>query len=469
MGDPDAVLARIEAFAGRRLAESGCPGLAVGITDRERTLGVVVAGTSDLAGTTPIGTETLFEIGSIGKTFTAVALLQDHAAGRLDLHAPVTDYLPWFAVRSTHPMPTVHHFLTHTAGIIAGMDGTPGGMSEVCALRHTETGGPPGERFHYSNVGYKVLGLILERVADKPYGDVVKERILDPLGMTATDPTITNETRRRLAVGHAPWYDDRPYRQEDGLVPANWIETDTGDGCLASTADDMARFLRMLLNRGAGPDGRILDETGFGLLTQRANLAWDDQRYGYGTLLFDRDGHAHVAHTGYMVGFSAYLVGDVDAGLGAVVLANATTVGPEAIADRALALLRAAREGRQSPPDPPSDEATPEPVSIEPEGTVDPTTVIPAPPAEWIAYPGAYRSHNPWVPFARVALTGGVLRLILPSGPDGFGDDQPLVPVPDGSFRAGDDPGTPERARFDIVVEGKALRLVLSGADFWRI
>jgi CubicO group peptidase (beta-lactamase class C family) len=193
----DAVFAQLDRIVERRMAADNTPGLALALTDRERTLRVATHGFADLAARTPVTPDTLFEIGSTGKSFTSVALMREHEAGNLDLQAPVERYLPWFAVRSASPSITVHHLLSH----IAGTDPTPGVADQVWALRETEAATAPGTSFHYSNVGYKALGLVLERLIGQGYGDAIRSRVLAPLGMTASEPAITNALRPRLAVG----------------------------------------------------------------------------------------------------------------------------------------------------------------------------------------------------------------------------------------------------------------------------
>ena len=89
-------------------------------------------------------------------------------------------------------------------------------------------------------------------------------------------------------------------------------------------------------------------------------------------------------------------------------------------------------------------------------------------PPEWDAFPGHYRAHNPWATNFRVVRRKGQLWLVFPVAPDGFEDEQPLVPLGDGSFRAGADDTSPERVRFDVVVDGKALRAVLSDGVYER-
>ena len=538
----DAVFAQLDRIIERRMAADHTPGLALALTDRERTLRVATYGFADLAARTPVTPDTLFEIGSIGKSFTSLALMREHEAGNLDLQAPVARYLPWFAVRSAFPPITVHHLLSHTAGIIAGTDPTPGVADQVWALRETEAATAPGTSFHYSNVGYKALGLVLERLTGQGYGDAIRSRVLAPLGMTASEPAITNALRPRLAVGYASLYDDRPAHPSHPLVPATWIETESGDGSLAATPEDMAVFLRMLLNRGRGARDRLLSEAGFAAMTQRIIAIREGAEttcYGYGIYALTVDGHRCVGHTGGMVGYSAGMIGDLDDGLGAFAIVNGPG-DPNAIAFTALALLRAAQHGdtpaaAPEPPDPTLTDAAAyagtyrgdtgtlrlvaeddrlvlqhdgERLVLEPYYEDD-TFIVPHPaydrfvfrfgrqadggdvvelfhgagwyvndryqgptsfgtPLEWDAFPGHYRAHNPWATNFRVVRRKGQLWLVFPVAPDGFEDEQPLVPLGDGSFRAGADDTSPERVRFDVVVDGKALRAVLSDGVYAR-
>src|SRR5688500_20272804 len=104
------------------MRDEGTPGHSQIVTDRERTLHAESFGFADLAAEAPVGPGTLFEIGSIGKSFTALVLLRLSERGVVDLGAPVTEYLPWFAVRSEYGPITLHHLLTHTDGIVGGAD-----------------------------------------------------------------------------------------------------------------------------------------------------------------------------------------------------------------------------------------------------------------------------------------------------------------------------------------------------------
>jgi D-alanyl-D-alanine carboxypeptidase len=90
-------------------------------------------------------------------------------------------------------------------------------------------------------------------------------------------------------------------------------------------------------------------------------------------------------------------------------------------------------------------------------------------PDEWLAYVGHYRSHNPWTTDFRVVLNRGRLFLILPAEPDGLNTQQSLVSLGDGWFRCGSDERIPERIRFDVVIDGKAQRAILSLCEFYRV
>ena len=298
----------------------------------------------------------MFEIGSIGKSFTNIALMQLHDEGHLDLHSPVSRYLPWFEVQSDYGPITTHHLMSHTSGLVTGTDIAPPGYYESWALRETKTGAPPGEYFRYSNIGYKTLGLLLETITGQPYPDVIQARILAPLEMRDSHPVIGFETRNRVAVGYRNFYDDRPEHRDHGMVPAMWMEYGAGDGCQASTAEDMAIYLRMLMNHGSGSKGRIISEESFLLMTQHVirTPLWGGAGYGYGLTMAEVDGHDYLGHGGGTPGFLSAIVADMTDGLGVVVLVNGyfESYGVFGIATHLLEILRAGLHGEEIPAPP---------------------------------------------------------------------------------------------------------------------
>ena len=347
----------IDLYVESRMRAANMPGLALAITDREKLLRVATFGYADLAAAKPVQPDTMFEIGSIGKSFTNIALMQLRDEGRLDLHAPVMTYLPWFEVQTDYGSITTHHLMTHTSGLPSGTDIGPHGLYEAWALRELRTGMPPGEYFRYSNVGYKTLGFLLEELDGRSYAESIQARVLDPLGMDHSHPVIGYETRKQEAVGYRSFYDDRPEHLDHGLVPALWTEYGVGDGCQASTAGDMATYLRMLMNGGSGQSGRLMSEDGFRLMSQRAiaTQQWGGAHYGYGLTLADVAGHTYLGHSGSSTGFVAAMIADLDDDLGVVVLINGwvQSYGAVDMALHLLSLLRAGLHGEEPPLLPP--------------------------------------------------------------------------------------------------------------------
>ncbi len=409
---------------------------------------------------------------------------------------------------------------------------------EVWNLRNTSTGSAPGTYFNYSNVGYKLLGLMLEEITGQTYAQLVRERILAHLGVSNTTPVITHHWRSRMADPYLPLFDDRPTAPGSTLAPAPWFQTNTSDGCIASTAADLAAWMRMLLNRGQTATGRVLSEDAFQRMitpvATRYKAATDTmEEYGYGISAREVDDTLVIGHSGGMVGYSSHMTGDLDAGLGAVGIIN----GPgeiHAVVTYALQLMQATFHRRPLPPVP----ARKDPLAVadaetlagtytSDDGTILTLTadsdalwletgagasavrqqlrptrsgLVVAPPldtrhalgverdaeqqvlavthgaqwfardgvaqpdaadvpAEWAAYVGVYRSHNPWRGHMSVVLRRGRLYI------DGSAE---LLPLDDGRFKVGSNEHSPERLAFDVVINGKALRATYDGEVFAR-
>ena len=348
------------------LAAVPSPGLAIAVTDRRQTLYSAALGYGDAGARQPARADTTFQIGSIGKSMTALALMQLVQAGRLDLDAPLSTYLPWFAIPSRHGPIALKHALSHTAGLPAGTDFTPAARYEGYALREAEAAWEPGSRFHYSNTGYKLLGWLLEDVTGLPYGEVIRRRVLEPLGMTATDPVITHRSRRRVATGYVPLHDNRPYRRGDALVPGGWSEYAVGDGSQVSTAEDMARYTRLWLNGGRSGIHAVVSPASFTRMTtpaiemRRGGDYQHDYGYGFGIICHHADGHRFIGHGGGTVGFRSIMLTDQTDGLGVVILCNGVGVDTYPPARYALQVAAALRD-KHPIPEPPE---VPDPTRI---------------------------------------------------------------------------------------------------------
>jgi len=420
----------LDALAARVLEGETATALALALTDGERTL---VAQTYGEA-----AADALWPIASIGKSFTAVVALQLVEEDVLDLHVPVTEYLPWLTIGSPSAPITLHHLLTHTSGVIASSDRAPASNYDVVALAERETGFAPGAHRWYSNVGYRAVGVVLEAVTGRTYEELVQTRVLDALGLRDSVPVMVHETRRRLPGGHVPFYDDRPWRREHGLVPAPWVESAEADGCLCTSVEDLATYLRALW-RGS----ELLSAESLATMRTAFPPA-DEEPYGYG---LEIDSHG-FGHTGDMLGYVAYMWADTASGIGVVAFANGFR-GARRLGEGALAIA----VGRE--PAEPDDGAPPE--ALHDDDTC---------PRPWSAYPGRYRAHNPWLPTFSVAACDGAL-VMGTDWTDGS-ERTPLTPIAEAAFRVGADAWSPERLRFDTVIDGRAQRAILSGTPYYR-
>jgi hypothetical protein len=157
--------------------------------------------------------------------------------------------------------------------------------------------------------------------------------------------------RERLPVGYRACHDDRPLPRNGRLAPSPWFESETADGSMVSTASDMATYVRMLLNKGSGPEHRIISQKSFGTLTQKivdSSNTNSKEYYGLGLGIRTVDGHTWVGHTGGMLGFISEILADMDDGLGVVTLNN-SQVDSNGIAVNSLTMLNAAVRGKKLP------------------------------------------------------------------------------------------------------------------------
>lgn len=190
--DPDTIARRVDAHIRARMAERRIPGLALAVVRNGETLLLAGYGLADVEHDVPVTPETVFDIASVTKTFTAAAVLRLADSGRLDIARPVREFLPE-APESWRGM-TVRHLLTHTAGLPVTDVPTVNGewLADYTTRQMLEHafGSPlsaaPGERFLYSDLGYFLLGAVIERVSGMRYGEFLRENFFEPFGMDAT-------------------------------------------------------------------------------------------------------------------------------------------------------------------------------------------------------------------------------------------------------------------------------------------
>jgi D-alanyl-D-alanine carboxypeptidase len=328
------------------------PGLTLGLTDSAKTLRTAGYGFANIDQHIAVDPSHLFQIGSITKSFVALVLLQLREEGKLDLHKPVLDYLPWLPITEEFGPITIHHLLTHTSGL-------PDNQSIFSSdpTARLAQGFKPGEHFHYCNAGFDILGTLAARLDARSWRECVQTRILTPLQMTATQGVITTEMRDRFATGYEPYWDDQVYPRQGKLAPAPNLVMDDTAGCIASTPADMTHYLRMLLNHGQGPGKRIVSEESFTLFSTpyiKAEEFSPTASYGYGIAVDTLDGHKILRHTGGMVSFASSIHVDLDGLVAAFASINAMQgYRPTAVTEYAVRLLRAQHEAKPLPDPPP--------------------------------------------------------------------------------------------------------------------
>ncbi len=264
-------------------------------------------------------TDTQYRIGSISKTFVGVEVLRLRDAGRLDLGDAIGTHLP----EVPFPQVTVAQLLTHTSGLQAETDGdwwerTEGASWSALMAANPQLRSTPGTGFHYSNVGFAVLGELIARLRDQPWHDAVRVGILEPLGMTRTTTRPTAPAAPGLAVHPlADLVHVEPEHDAVSMAPA---------GQFWSTVDDLALWAAFL----GGRTGDVLaPETLKEMLRPIAvndvvGAAWTGA-HGLGWQTWNVEGRRFAGHGGSMPGFLANLRVDLETGDGIVLMTNATS------------------------------------------------------------------------------------------------------------------------------------------------
>lgn len=354
--EDDRLFARLDEFVAQYMREMYSPGMTLVLADRNGVRRVANYGFGDLEHRAPVGADELFEIGSISKSCLALCLLQLHDEGKLDLHKPVVEYVPWFRIDSAFAPITTHHLLTHGSGLPGNTPVLPSDPT----TRH-RAAYAPGANFHYSNTAFQLLGDLAWTLDGRELPELLRKRVFEPLGMTQTEPVITLDIRDKLVKNYAAFRNDRPGTRDARLCEAQGLAMSNAAGSIASTAKDMGAYLRMIANGGAGPKGRLVSKQAFSLFSTahiEAKEFGPTASYGYGIAVDKLDGHAVVRHTGGMVSFMSSILVDLDNGLGAFASVNAQQgYRPTAVTQFAVQLMQAQGTKKPLPNSPPPNPA----------------------------------------------------------------------------------------------------------------
>ncbi|MGE5292732.1 MAG: serine hydrolase domain-containing protein [Micromonosporaceae bacterium] len=324
----------MKARAGEILNRWPAVGLAVGVV-RDGSLEFFHGhGVADIASNTPVTEDTVFRVGSITKTFTAIAVMQLCEQGRVGLDAPASDYLRGYRLipaKASFRPATVRHLLTHTAGIAEMLH--PAGLLRPLFGETVKAGDPvpslaafyrgglriqaePGTRFTYTDHGPATLGQIVQDVSGQPLDRYLREHVFQPLGMTDTSLVRSELDQSRLATGYT-------LRSGGAKAVTDYEVVTAGAAAAYSTPRDMARYLAALLGGGANQHGSVLQPATLATMFE-PHYQPDPRVPGMGLAFFraSADGHPVVEHQGIVPGFNSQILLAPGDGAGVMAFTN---------------------------------------------------------------------------------------------------------------------------------------------------
>jgi CubicO group peptidase (beta-lactamase class C family) len=342
---PDSTADPVAEFVKTEMKRQHIPGLAVLVAREGEILRAQGFGFSNVELQVPVKPETVFQSGSLGKQFTATAVMMLVEEGKIGLDDSITKYFPE-APPSWEPV-TVRHLLSHTGGFTD----YPNDFNFHKNYKDRETyehellkivatiplDFPPGTKWSYSNLGYATLGILIHKVTGKFYGDVLQERIFQPLNMQTTRIISEADIVPNRAAG---------YRLVKGeLKNQEWVDpviNTTADGSLYFSILDLAKwdaalYTEKLLKRSS------LDQmwTPVKLNNGQPNSG----HYGFGWEMENIGGHRVIEHGGAWQGFKTHISRYVDDKLTVVVLANLAQADPGRICEHVAQLYLSAAKG----------------------------------------------------------------------------------------------------------------------------
>jgi CubicO group peptidase (beta-lactamase class C family) len=352
-----AVLADLDRQLGADFAADGTAGAALGVVADGRLVWTRNFGVADVETGRPVTSDTAFRIGSITKQFTALALLQAVEDGRMRLTDPLEKYVPEVRQMTDIPAGTPPVTLLQVATMTAGIAREPdcdgpldGPVSRwttklLACVPGTGYVNEPGTGYLYSNVGYALLGLAIERAVGRPFTEYVTGRTFTPLGMTRTSFEPSEELRRDLARGYSRRGREGP---PSSVVADRELEGrgyKVPNGAILSTVHDLAKFVAWEL--GHGPAAVLKKDTQdanyrrvYSATSARGELTMTSG-YGIGFQVQRRGEVVQLGHGGSTAGYLAAALFHRSSGLGVIVLRNcdACPFAPGPTASRMLERL----------------------------------------------------------------------------------------------------------------------------------
>ncbi len=444
-----AAIAVFDAWCEHTVSRREQPSVSVGIVHDQELIWAKGYGYANLEKKIPATPATAYRIASITKLFTATAILQLRDAGKLQLDDPVAKHLSWFHLSDTFddsPVITIRHLLTHTSGLPRELNALywdsmsfPDHEEFVELFQEASTILPRETELKYSNVAFNVLGEVIASASGKSYPDYVRERILEPLGMTGTE-VMPQEDMSSLATG----YGFRKPGQPRQIQPFTDKRAMASSGNIASTVEDLARFMSLQFRDSAANDAQILKGS---TLREMRRVHWLRPNWksgwGLGWSVARVDDQVRISHGGSVPGYKTLVSAVPGDEFGVIVLTNAEDGDPGSYAKNVFAIIAPA---------------------------VKKATTVPkeAPVADssWIKFTGDYE----WIDGSpmKVMLLNGELTLVDPAEDNPWDSRIRLEPVSKGVFRMKDQPQQGELIRFEEDEYGQVTRIIMPGYSLLR-
>ncbi len=316
---------QVDLFVQRQIEKHHIPGVAVLVMQDGKIIKEKGYGLANIEHQVPVKPETVFQSGSIGKQFTATAVMILVEEGKVSLDDPIRKFMEkapdsWKGI-------TIRHLLTHTSGL----DDYPEDFDfrrdftedeEFEVFTKTAPAFTPGEKWSYSNVGYATLGFMIHKVTGKFYGDFLRDRVFVPLGMTATRVISESDIVPNRAGGYL--WTKGEFKNQEWVSPT--VNT-TADGSLYFTIQDLAKWDAALYSE------KILKKSSLDLMWTPAKLTdGSTYPYGFGWGIDEVRGHRNIEHGGSWQGFNTHIARYVQDRLTVVVLMNRASANPDYVA-----------------------------------------------------------------------------------------------------------------------------------------
>jgi CubicO group peptidase (beta-lactamase class C family)/D-alanyl-D-alanine dipeptidase len=352
--DYASVATNLESMIRQEMDDKQLPAFSIALVDGNQIVWAQGFGYQDPDKKTPATAHTVYRVGSVSKLFTDIGIMQMVEAGKINLDAPVSQYISDFHPQNQFAKPiTLRELMSHRSGLLREppvgnyFDPTePTLQATVRSMNSTQLVYEPGTHSKYSNAGIAVVGYTLQELNHQSFSEYLKQTVLVPLGMSESSFAPEPDLIRDLAKAYMWSYDGTKFPAPTfqlGLAPA---------GCMYSTVTDLAQFLMVLFDGGRSAKSQILKpETLEQMWTPQFAKPGEKRGFGLGFQVSELDGHRVIGHGGAIYGFATEVVGMPDEKLGVVTVTtmDAANAVSNVVARQALQSMLALHSGKPLP------------------------------------------------------------------------------------------------------------------------